>query len=166
MIWADLESSLSPSPQFLVQAPDGRKDWTEIARQATFLRVMGLSAPRVLIFANANAGKRNPRQAKREGIRAGVFDIACLWRAPVAAYIEFKGYSKAGRAGNLSDSQIEFGNRLTELGIPCACFFDPYDAANWLREQGFPVAEIKSGRGGASNTNATLNNKPTGVAHV
>lgn len=138
--WSALETSLDPVPEFLVQEPDGRKDWAEIDRQATFLSIMRMAAPRVMVRANANAGKRNPRQARKEGIRAGVFDLSLFWRSPQIVLIEFKGYSKAGRAGKLSPSQIEFGNRCTQLGIPCACFFDPYDAAEWAKAQGLPVA--------------------------
>ncbi|RIV79555.1 hypothetical protein [Pelagerythrobacter aerophilus] len=141
--WADLESTLDPVPVFPVQAPDGRRDWSEIDRQGTFLSVMRWSAPRVLVYPNANAGKRNPATARKEGIRAGVFDLTCVWRQRLVAYIELKGYSKAGRPGVLSAQQIEFGNRLIELGVPCACFFDPYDAAEWLRGQSFPVAEVR-----------------------
>lgn len=143
--WADLETSLEPVPEFFVQAPDKRKGWTELQRQTTFLRLMRMAAPRVMVFANANAGKRNPQQAKREGIKAGVFDIACLWRAPQVTYIEFKGYTKAGRAGELTPQQIDFGNRCAGLGIPAACFFDPYDAVNWLKTQGLPVREVERG---------------------
>lgn len=141
--WGGLETSLNPEPTFFVQAPDRRKDWAEIDRQATFFNVLRYSAPRLLVFANANAGKRNPRLAKKEGIRSGVFDVAVLWKPPLSAWVEFKGYDGRGRAGKLSDNQITFGNRCVELGIPCACFFDPYDAADWLREQGFPIAEVR-----------------------
>jgi len=141
--WSALETPLDPEPEFFVQPPDKRKDWTELQRQTTLLRLAHMFAPRVMIFANANAGKRNPRKAKAEGIRAGVFDLTCLWRGPLPAFIEMKGYTKGGRPGALSRNQIEFGNRCVQLGIPAACFFDPYDALNWLREQGFPVAEVR-----------------------
>lgn len=143
MDWGSLECPLNPVPAFHVQAPDGRRDWPEIDRQATFRSVMRMAAPRLLIYANANAGKRNPARARKEGIRAGVFDITVVWQRALIAYIEFKGYDARGRAGSLSDEQITFGNRLVELGVPCACFFDPYDAADWLREQGFPIAEVR-----------------------
>ena len=161
---SDLETDLNPTPQFLHEQPDQRKDWPELNRQATFLRLIRMAAPRLLVFANANAGKRNPRQAKSEGIRGGVFDLTVLWTQQRCAYIEFKGYTKAGRPGKLSDNQIRFGNRLVELGIPCASFFSPFNAVNWLREQGFPIAQIQTGREGASNTNPALNTKPNGVA--
>lgn len=141
--FSHLESPLEPIPAFPVQAPDGRNDWSEIDRQGTFLTAMRNSAPRVLVYPNANAGKRNPRTARREGIRAGVFDLTCIWKRETVAWIELKGYSKAGRPGSLSPQQIEFGNRLVDLGRPCACFFNPYDAVEWLREQGFPVSEVR-----------------------
>lgn len=141
--WADLAEDLNPEPAFYVQAPDGRKDWPELKRQGAFLKLMRAAAPRVLVYPNVNAGKRNPVRARAEGIRAGVFDLTILWRRNLIAYIELKGYTAAGRSGQLSDEQIRFGNRLVELDVPCACFFDPYDAVEWLRECGFPVAEVR-----------------------
>jgi hypothetical protein len=145
-MWDDLETTLEPVPEFFVQAPDKRKDWAEIDRQATFLKLCRQAAPRVMVRATANAGKRNPRLAKKEGIVAGTFDLVCHFRAPQVAYIEFKGYTKAGRAGVLSPQQIEFGNRMTAFGIPVACFFDPYDAFDWLQHQGFPCAAVSRAR--------------------
>lgn len=139
---SDLETDLNPTPQFPHEAPDGRKGVPELRRQTDFLTLMRTAGPRVLVFANANAGKRNPQQAKREGIKGGVFDITCLWRSR-CAYIEFKGYTKAGRPGQLTDNQVRFGNRLVELDIPCASFFSPVAAVNWLHAIGFPVSEVR-----------------------
>lgn len=143
--WADLEAALKPVPAFFVQRPDDRREWTELQRQGTFLSVMRMAAPRLLVYPNPNAGKRNPLQARREGIRAGVFDLTIVWQRSKIAYLELKGWSGKKRkvAGTLSDAQIEFGNRLVDLDVPCACFFDPYDAADWLRELGFPIAEVR-----------------------
>ena len=143
MNWSELETGLYEAPRFPVEAPDGRKDWPEIDRQVTFRRLIGTAAPRLLVFANANAGKRNPRLARKEGILGGVFDMTVLWRRQQIAYIEFKGYDARGRAGKLSQAQIDFGNRLVDLEVPCACFFSPYSAIDWLREQGFPIAEVR-----------------------
>lgn len=130
--------------RFFVQPPDGRRDWPEIARQETFFDLMS-TVRGVYGFAVPNAGKRNPARARREGIRAGVFDTE--WHAagapgagPLTAYIEFKGYDDNGRPGTLSQDQIRFGNRMVDLGIPCACFFSPHSAETWLIEQGFPKA--------------------------
>ena len=43
MDWADLESTLRPVPDFYVEAPDGRKDWAEIDRQATLRKLLAVS---------------------------------------------------------------------------------------------------------------------------
>lgn len=137
--WGALESPLDPTPQFFVQAPDGRKDWPEIKRQAEFRRLIHMLGPRILVYPIPNAGKRNPWAARKEGILAGVFDMRIEWRAPLTAVIEFKGYDARGRAGQLSDAQIEYGNRMVELGWHAACFFCPVAALDWLRGLGFPV---------------------------
>ncbi len=142
-VWADLESTLDPTPEFFVQAPDGRKDWAEISRQATLFRLVHLAGPRVMGEAIPNAGKRNPLQARREGIVAGVFDTVWRWRAPLVAHIEMKGFDKSGRPGRLSRQQIEWGNRMVSLDYNVACFFDPYAAVEWLRGLGFPISQLK-----------------------
>lgn len=143
MDWADLETSLHPEPLFPVQQPDGKKHWRELARQTTLFQILRIAAPQVVLWGTANAGKRNPMQARREGIRAGVFDVQAVHEAPLCAWVEMKGYDARGRAGKLSLAQIEWGNRMSTLGHHVACFFDPYDAADWLRSVGFPVAEVR-----------------------
>lgn len=144
MNWADLESTLHPTPAFPVQAPDGKRDWTELQRQTTLLRLVRAAGPKILAYANANVGKRNPAQARREGIMAGVFDLSFNAATPfMTAHVEMKGYTKAGRAGVLSPAQIEWGNRMHALGKPVACFFDPYAAFDWLRMLGFPLANAR-----------------------
>lgn len=145
MDWSKLETPITGAvPEFYVEPFDGRHDWREIARQATFLSIMRMAAPRVLVYANANAGKRAVHVARKEGILAGVFDLICVWRGQVA-WVEFKGADGRGRPGKLSDAQVEFGNRVTQLGWPCACFYSPYAAADWLRDQGFPVGGFTDG---------------------
>lgn len=142
-MWADLENDLAPTPRFPVQEPDGRRDWTELARQATLFRLVRTAGPKVFGFAVPNAGKRNPMQARREGIMAGVFDTC--WQADqpfMTAWIEMKGYDKGGRPGKLSTAQIEWGNRMHAMGKPVACFFDPYAAAEWLRMIGLPMMKV------------------------
>ena len=141
--WDNLETPIDPVPDFYVEAPDGRKDWTELQRQVALRTLLRTTAPRIVVYANANAGKRNPLQAKREGIVAGVGDLAILWRAPQICFVEMKGYDKRGRPGKLSPAQIDFGNRCTALGIPYACFFSPYAALDWLRAQGLPIAQVR-----------------------
>ena len=141
--WDALETPLAPFPRFYVEAPDGRKDWAELDRQAALFAAMHRLAPRVLGYAIPNAGKRNPGKARREGIMAGVFDTRWEWRAPLTAVIEIKGYDARGRPGKLSAAQIDYGNRMHDLGHHVACFFDPLAAVNWMRELGFPIAQAR-----------------------
>lgn len=135
-----LETPLVEVPEFFVQAPDGRRDWSEEDRMATLFAEMSRLAPRVLGHHVPNEGKRNPWKAHRLGIRAGVFDTRWDWRHPLSAALELKGYDKRGQPGKLSQAQIVWGNRMFALGKPVACFFDPYAAIDWLRDQGFPIA--------------------------
>lgn len=141
-----LESPIHPTALFPVEAPDGRKDLPELERQVMFRKLMRERAPRLMVFANANAGKRNPFQANREGIRAGVFDMTVAWDIADAttdgatvAYVEFKGYDASARPGKLSLPQIEWGNAMHERGHKVACFFSARSAVRWLREIGAPI---------------------------
>ena len=134
--WAALDETLAPQPLFVVEAPDGRKEWAEIARQRRFINLLRMIAPTLTVWANANAGKRNPAKARQEGIMSGVFDVAVasgpgtpVWHA----YPEFKGYDARGRAGGLSNAQIDWGNRMFCAGHHVACFFDPENAVEWIR---------------------------------
>ena len=133
-----MEAAKDDAPLFPVEAPDGKKMIAETPRQTQFVKMMRECAPSCAVEANANAGKRNPVQAKREGIVSGVFDMTIAWAGGVA-WVEFKGYTKAGRAGGLSDNQIAWGNRRHRLGHHVACFFDPMSAVLWLRSIGAPV---------------------------
>lgn len=137
-MFAALETALNAAPIFPVEAPDGDRARSEIARQVTLFGTMRMAAPTVLGFAIPNAGKRNPVQAKKEGIMGGAFDTEWHWDTG-AAWIELKGYDARGRAGTLSQSQIDWGNRMHRLGKPVACFFDPLAAVRWLASLGAPV---------------------------
>lgn len=139
-----LETEIYPSPKFPNQEPDGKRDWTELQRQTTLLRLVRAAGPKILAYANANAGKRNPLHARREGIMAGVFDLSFNAATPfMTAHVELKGYDSRGRAGKLSPQQIEWGNRMHALGKPVACFFCPYAAFDWLVMLGFPLARAR-----------------------
>lgn len=149
-----LGGELNEAPRFPVEAPDGKRGWTELDRQAVFRQIMRNAAPAVLVYAVPNAGKRNPAQARKEGIMGGVFDLQCWWRdrAPTEhnlvpfgtgfAAPEMKGYDSRGRAGRLSQAQIDWGNRMHDMGWPVACFFDPYAAVDWIRSLGAPVRAL------------------------
>lgn len=134
----DLEAPLLESPVFPVEAPDGDRTRPEIARQVTLFSTMRIVAPTVFGFAIPNAGKRNPVQAKKEGIVGGAFDTEWHWDGG-QAWIELKGYDARGRAGTLSQSQIDWGNRMHRLSKSVACFFDPLAAVHWLASLGAPV---------------------------
>lgn len=147
-VWDDLETPLDAAPLFPVEAPDGRKELSELQRQVMFRKYASTLAPRVIVWANANAGKRNPMKARREGIVAGIFDMSCAWDIAASTdpgapqsicFIEFKGYSKDGRPGKLDSSQIEWGNAMHERGHKVACFFSGQSAFNWLASLGAPV---------------------------
>lgn len=140
MIGLPAHETLAPTPAFPVEAPDGKRDWYEIQRQSAFIKEMKVIAPMVMIFANANAGKRNPLQAKREGIVGGVFDLTCTWEGG-SAWCEWKGYDKAGRAGKLSSAQIDWGNKMHARRKAVACFFTPAACVAWLRGLGAPFID-------------------------
>ncbi len=142
--WDPLETSLKPEPRFPVEPPDGKKQWTEIARQVTLRNLVRVGGPSLMFFAIPNAGRRNPVQARKEGIRAGVFDLQLWWNRG-CALPEMKGYDKQGRAGKLSVAQIEWGNAMHDMGWPVACFFDPYHAYDWMRSVGAPLKPITYG---------------------
>ena len=133
------DTGAKPVPLFRVDAPDGKRHLAEIDRQATFRRIMRECAPRVTLYANANAGRRRPGQARKEGIRSGVFDMTGAWPLRCIAFPEFKGYDSSGRAGTLSEDQIRWGNEMLEIGHHVASFFDPMAAVLWFKEIGAPV---------------------------
>lgn len=128
-------------PLFTVEPPDGRRLIAELPRQRTFLNLLTYCAPEVWAFAVPNAGKRNPRMARLEGIEAGCFDVRCIWNHGQAD-IEFKGYS-GGQANKITHAknaaQVRWGNRMTRAGHRVACFFDERRAIAWLADQGAPV---------------------------
>lgn len=139
-VWASLETALSEPPLFPCEQPDGKRAWSEDDRCSTLLAYLRIMAPGVTLRHFANEGKRNPRRAKRVGIIAGLFDYGFWWHGG-AALIEMKGYTKDGRAGSLSQAQIDFGNTLHRQGHKVAMFFSPQNAAAWLRQCGAPIRE-------------------------
>jgi len=135
----DWEADLKPVARFPVEATD-KNPATELQRQATFLKMMRTLAPNVICYANTNgthiASFAGRAKANKEGRTIGASDIVCVWNRGVA-WIEWK----AGK-GSLKPAQIEFGNRLYEMGHHVACFRDPNSAVDWLRSIGAPVRII------------------------
>lgn len=150
--WADLETDLRAKPLFLVEAPDGERSLSELARQSFLVSYIRKTSPKVVVAANANAAKRGmkaQRQAKSEGLLAGFPDLTICWDVadghvpggPSCAFLEMKGYDNSGRPGTLSQAQIDTCNRLHRCGLPVACFFSAKSAIRWLRSLGCPIKE-------------------------
>ena len=137
------------APIFPVQAPDGRKDLTELARQSWVVSYMRRTQPHIVCYATPNAAKRGfkaQRQAKQEGLMAGVFDLTFAWDVahaaddrPTVCWAEMKGYDARGTAGKLSQPQIDWGNRMARNGHAVACFFSAQSVIDWLVSLGAPV---------------------------
>jgi hypothetical protein len=142
MAWADLETPLDEAPAFPVGGPDGNRRLGELARVRMLRKRLRAIAPQVKLHAIPNAARRGMKaqaKAKAEGLVAGVFDLCAMWPAGGAAWIEMKGYDSAGRAGALSQAQIDWGNAAHRMGHRVACFFDPDAAIEWLRVIGAPI---------------------------
>lgn len=149
--WAALETPLDEAPLFFVEQPDGRKDLSELDRQVMFRKYLSNLAPAVMAYANVNSGKRGLKaqnQARKEGLRAGVFDMTCAWdidastipdRAVSVCWVEMKGYNSAGQPGKLSRAQIEWGNAMVRKGHKVACFFSGKSAFDWMASLGAPI---------------------------
>lgn len=139
-------------PLFPVQEPDGRKDLSELDRQAWVVSYIRKTHPDIMVFATPNAGKRGFKaqaQAKREGLMAGVFDLTFCWDVrharddgPTICWAEMKGYDSAGRAGKLSQPQIAWGNAMHQRGHKVACFFSAKSVIEWLRDLGAPIRGV------------------------
>ena len=148
MNFTDLESPLTEAPLFPVQAPDGRKDLSELDRQAWVVSYMRRTQPHIVVYATPNAAKRGfaaQRQAKKEGLLAGVFDLTFAWDIKhsdsdvTVCWAEMKGYDSKGRAGSLSQAQIAWGNAMHQRGHKVACFFSAKSVIEWLRDLGAPI---------------------------
>lgn len=138
--WSDYDETLAPAPLFVVEAPD-KKPGTELQRQATLLKLLRQLAPDVIAYANTNgthiASLSGRAKANREGRTTGAPDLTVVWNRGVA-WIEMK----SGK-GDLSDAQVDFGNRLHRAGQHVGCFRDPMVALDWLRSLGAPVRAAK-----------------------
>lgn len=108
----------------------GPKD--ELAAQVAFRRKMATLAPKALVAAVPNAGKRSAwesRQRAKEGLIKGFPDILVLFGGRTLG-LEFKSGT-----GQPSDEQIETLNRLHRLGFPVGIFRSADTALDWTRQQ-------------------------------
>ena len=129
-------------PLFPIEAKD-KDPAPEEDRQRAFLNALKTCAPKVMAYANVNAGKRTQwaaQKAKREGLRSGVADVTCVWDGG-CAWIEFKnGQVTFPLASKATDrAQVEFLDGLVKRGHHAAVFRTAEAALRWLREAGAPV---------------------------
>ena len=113
----------------------------EEKRQLAFLRDMKALCPAVIVFAVPNGGKRTQwaaMKAKREGMRAGVVDLICVWNRGVA-FIEMKD----GRSMP-TPAQREFLNSLWRAGHHVGVFRQERSALDWLLGLGVPTIARKT----------------------
>lgn len=102
----------------------------ETAVQARFRAKMRMAAPRVMLVAIPNAGKRTAweaRQRANEGMIPGFPDMLAFFDGRVAA-LEFKSGT-----GAIKDKQVETLNRLVSLDIPVGVFRSAETALKWLK---------------------------------
>jgi hypothetical protein len=103
---------------------------TEAEVQSGFRSQMRLAAPRVLLVAVPNAGRRTAweaRQRTNEGMVAGFPDMLAFFDGRAAA-LEFKSGT-----GSIKERQIETLNRLVSLDIPVGVFRAADTAVTWLQ---------------------------------
>lgn len=136
--WASLESALDADPLFYVQRPDGLKHLSEDAGSIALVNLVHRLAPKATIQHPKNEGKHNHVKAKAMGVVAGFPDYIVTWPVRGQAFIEMKGFTAAGRPGELFQAQIDQCNKLYRQGFPVACFFSPDAAFEWLVAQGMP----------------------------
>jgi hypothetical protein len=115
--------------------PKDRDPRPEEKRQLALLRDLKTLCPAVIVFAVPNGGKRTQwaaMKAKREGMRAGVCDLVCVWNRGVA-FVEMKdGTSQP------SPAQREFLNSLYRAGHHVGVFRQEKAALEWLLGLGVP----------------------------
>lgn len=134
-----LETPLKAEARFTIEPAD-KGLATEIQRQTTFLGMLRIAAPTVLVWAvpnGHNRGLKDRVKAKKEGLKAGVPDLTLCWNHGVA-FIEFKDAK-----GKPDANQIDHLNYLTDCGHHCAVVRTPEFALALLAEWGAPVRRVR-----------------------
>jgi hypothetical protein len=134
-----LDEPLKAEPRFIVE-PTDKGLASEIERQTSFLGLLRIAAPSVVVWAVPNGHNRGIKdrvKAKKEGLKAGAADLTVCWNHGVA-FLEFK----SGK-GKPDPNQTDLLNYLTECGHHCAVVRTPEFALQLLAEWGAPVRRIK-----------------------
>lgn len=127
------------APRFTIE-PKDKGLATEQERQTTFLAMLRMAAPTVLVWAvpnGHNRGLKDRVKAKKEGLKAGVPDLTLCWNHGVA-FIEFKN----GK-GDAEPNQVDHLNYLVDCGHRCAVVRTPEFALSLLAEWGAPVRAVR-----------------------
>lgn len=133
-----LDMPLKAEPRFTIE-PKDKAAGSEIERQTTFLGMLRMLAPTVMVWAvpnGHNRGLKDRVKAKKEGLKAGVPDLTLVWNHG-AAFLEFKD----GR-GNPDANQVDLLNYLQEAGHRCAVVRSPEFALSLLADWGAPVRRV------------------------
>lgn len=111
-------------------------DLSEIQIVGLFRSRARIQCPAVAIVAVPNAARRGQRamnQVRKEGMAIGFPDVMCFWPGKGVAAIEFKA-----EKGRLSLNQVEWLQRLNDMGVPAVVSHDPDHALGFLRKAGAP----------------------------
>lgn len=145
MTWDEMESPLVAEPMFPIEPrpalPDDPAKWSEEYRQRSFVAWMRKHHPEIITASIANEAKRSTfggARKKSAGLTPGMPDIVVVWDGGMA-FVEFKGATKSGQWGRLSQPQIEVCNKIHRNGHPVGCFFTATGALEWLRSVGAPI---------------------------
>lgn len=133
-----LETPLKAEPRFTIE-PKDRLPRSEIERQTTFLGMLRMVGPSVMVWAvpnGHNRGLKDRVKAKKEGLKAGVPDLTIVWNHG-SAFIEFKD----GK-GNPDANQVDLLNYLQDAGHHCAVVRSPEFAIELLTLWGAPVRRL------------------------
>lgn len=130
-----LETPLRETPRFVIE-PKDRLRTSEVDRQLAFRKLLRFVGPSIISWAVPNAGKRGPaaqRQAKREGMVAGVHDEHYAWNHGIA-FLEWKDAT-----GMPTPQQVDWGNAMVDRGFRVACVRSPEFALGLFSDWGAPV---------------------------
>lgn len=133
--FAALDEPFKAVARFPIE-PRDKSPASEAARQAAFRTMLRFAGPSIESWSVPNAAKRGPkaqRQAKLEGMKAGVADEHYAWNHGIA-FLEWKNGTDAP-----DQNQIEWCNRMLDRGFRVACVRTPEFALRLFAEWGAPV---------------------------
>lgn len=137
--FSHLETSLKEEPLFPIEVKD-RGPASEDDRQGAFASIIR-STPGVSIAAILNDhdwGQKGLNRARKLGSWWGFPDAAVVASPRLIAFCEFKNGTAMPK-----QHQVDALNTLHRMGFPVGVFRTARGALAFLREQGFPIAEVR-----------------------